>query len=76
MKMNLPGRLMLLVIFLGSLVTACANREHMYEGIYEGLKTRNRVYPGETNSAPTEPAPSYGQYETERKKLLTKPELP
>lgn len=74
MKIDLPGRLMLLVILLGSLVTACANREHMYEGIYEGLKTRNRVYPGEANSAPVEPAPSYGQYETERKKLLTKPE--
>jgi hypothetical protein len=67
---------MLLVIFLGSLVSACANRERAYEGIYEGLKTRDRVHPEETNSAPAEPMPSYGQYETERKKLLTEPEVP
>jgi hypothetical protein len=73
--MNPSRWLMLLVFVLGSL-TACANREHVYEDVYEGLKTRNRVYPGGTNSAPVEPAPSYGQYETERKKLLAKPESP
>jgi len=75
-KMNPSRWLVLLVIILGSLVTACANREHVYEDIYEGLKIRNRVYPEEANSAPAEPMPSYGQYETERKKLLTKPESP
>lgn len=76
MNMNPSGRLMLLVIVLGILVTSCASRERVYEGIYEGLKTRNRVYPEEANPAPAEPVPSYGQYETERKKLLTKPESP
>lgn len=76
MNMNPSGWLMLLVIVLGSLVTACANRERVYEGIYEGLKIRNRVYPEEVNPAPAESVPSYGQYETERKKLQTKPESP
>lgn len=76
MKMNPSGWLMLLVIVLGSLVTACANRERVYEDIYEGLKIRNRVYPEEASPAPAEPVPSYGQYETERKKLQTKPESP
>ncbi len=67
---------MSLVIIFGSLATACANRERVYEGVYEGLRTRNRVHPEEANRTPAEPVLGYGQYETERKKLLTKPEPP
>lgn len=76
MKINPRGYLMLLAIIFASLVSACATKEAVYENVYEGLKTRNRVYPEQPNSAPTEPMPSYGRYETERKKLLSKPETP
>ena len=74
MRIRSPCWLMALTISFNFLATACAHKERMYEGFYEGLKTHNRVSPEETYSVPAESAPGYRQYKVERKKLLPKPE--
>ena len=57
-------------VFVGAIVLgACVSRG----GVYEGLKTRERVTnPTEAARGAGEPEITYGQYDAERKRRLTR----
>ncbi len=57
-----------LLFFIIALSLGCS-KERIYEGMYEGLKARQRIVgpPNETNS--NEPSLSYRQYKNEKNKL-------
>lgn len=52
------------------LLAGCANSEHYYGNIYEGLKTREAIVHPSVEQNPAEKFMSYQEYEAERKKLL------
>lgn len=58
-----------LCVHLG-LLAGCANSEHYYGNVYEGLKTRDAIVHPSVDQKPAEKTMSYQEYEAGRKKLL------
>lgn len=53
-----------------ALIAGCADRDRLYGGVYEGLRTREAVVHPSIEQKPPEKSMSYPEYEAERKKLL------
>jgi outer membrane lipoprotein SlyB len=52
------------------LVAGCANSEHYYDNVYEGLKTREAMVHPSVEPISAEKPLSYHEYKAERNKLL------
>lgn len=64
------NNLRLFIVFL--LITfssGCANRDHVYESLYEGLEARERIVNPERPKPPDDQPMNYQQYKWEREKL-------
>ena len=63
------SRVNLIPLLLFILMTGCASREKIYEGVYEGLKQREQIVRPSNEPVPQK-LPSYDEYKREREKAV------
>ena len=52
-------------------VTGCASTEHVYSGLYYGLKAREEIVnPSPERGVQKDRTPTYQEYEAERKRIM------
>ncbi len=73
-RAKVGGTVIVVLSLLGvCLSVGCVGKEGIYQGMYDGLKARDRIEnPRPTTQFPREEPMSYQQYKSEREKLLKK----
>lgn len=57
------------ILFFIFILTGCASKEKVYQGVYEGLKQREQIV-NHSNEPVPQKLPSYDEYKKEREKAL------
>ncbi|MFH1147593.1 MAG: hypothetical protein V1736_07790 [Pseudomonadota bacterium] len=72
-RKNVGGTVIVMWLLLGAcFLMGCAGKEGIYQGMYDGLRTREQIVNPQPAQLPREEPVSYQQYKSEREEVLKK----